>query len=184
MAEDMSIYPIITIPKDTILYSGGRWPIGDSCPDKFSYMGVGSRISRGKTIYLSNDETTAEGYATENNLGWVKKYVTNNEIQLLDITERYAQVEPYEMADKICNRTDTRGYYLNWGANVFEIATCEAREILTYLETKQRTKDGFTEWKCLSKLGGKYKTKKYKTKKYKIKKYKTKKYKTKKYKQI
>jgi hypothetical protein len=179
----MSIYPIIIIPKDTILYSGGRWPIGDSCPDQFSYMGVGSRISRGKTIYLSNDETSAEGYATENDLGWVKKYVTNKEIPLLDITKREEQIEPYEMADKICNRTDITGYYLNWGRNIFEIATCEAREILTYLGTKQRISGkNFSEWKCLPKLGGKYKTKKYKTKKYKTKKYKTNKYKTKKHK--
>ena len=78
-------------------------------------------------------------------------------------------MEPYEMPI-ICNRTDVKGYYLEWSPSIIEIVTCNSQEILTYLGAKQRISgNSFSEWKCLPETGGNNKSKKYKQRKNKYK---------------
>jgi len=144
------MYPTIIIPAGTILYSGGRTPNVNGCPDFYKYIGQGGVESDGMTLYLTTNETVAEGYAindTKNN-GVVKKYKTKMDMPLYDITSDYLHYD-YDELGEFCDITHA-GYYLNWGGeNNIEIAVCSAPKYIDYLETKRRVGNNqFTEYTC------------------------------------
>ena len=144
------MYPSIVIPAGTILYSGGRTPNVNGCPDFYKYIGQGNVESDGMILYLTTNETIAEGYAINDtkNKGVVKKYKTKIDTPLFDITADYLHYDFDELSE-FCDITHA-GYYLNWGGeNNIEIAMCSAPKHVDYLESKRRVgKNQFTEYGC------------------------------------
>jgi hypothetical protein len=147
---DVNIYPIITIKKDTELYSGGKDSC-NKCPHTYKYQGQGGKISDGKIIYLTNNLNTAEGYAQINTKnGYVKKFRVYRDLELYDISEDFEHMDYDELNNNICDNTNLKirnGYYLDWTYGlkinnfnkVFEIAICNAPDYLEYIESKKCT---------------------------------------------
>ena len=151
----------VTLPAGTILYSGGRTN-KSTCPDFYKYIGQGNVESDGMTLYLTTNESIAEGYAINDNKnsGVVKKYRTINDTPLYDITSGYMHYD-YDELGEFCDITHA-GYYLNWGGdNNIEIAMCSAPKYIEYIESKRRTDGGrFSEYSCKRGGGKKHRTRK------------------------
>lgn len=145
------MYPTISIPAGTILYSGGRTSNLNECPHFFKYIGQGNIESDGMILYLTTNERIAEGYAINDkkNAGVVKKYRTKEETPLYDITSDYLHYD-YDELGEFCDIAHA-GYYLNWGGeNNIEIAMCSAPKYIDYVESKRRVgnKGEFSEYTC------------------------------------
>ena len=155
------MYPTFTLPAGTILYSGGRSTTSAPCPDFYKYIGQGNIESDGMILYLTTNESIAEGYAINDskNRGVVKKYRTTMDTPLYNITADYLHYDFDELGE-FCDITHA-GYYLNWGGeNNIEIAMCSAPKYIEYIESKHRLDGGrFSEYTCKRTItGGKRKS--------------------------
>jgi hypothetical protein len=129
----MDQYPSITVPAGTVMYSGSSEKT-NRCPLSYKYKGQTG--NHGSLLYLSSDETAAEGYALCNGRksGWVKKYKVIADLELLDISEDQTQYEWDEVMNLICNHKN--GYYLDWGGTI-EYTVCKPSKFLKLMETKR-----------------------------------------------
>lgn len=141
------IYKTIIIPENTILYSGGQ-DTCNVCPHSYIYKGQSGVVSSGKIIYLTNNLSSAEGYAKINlKNSYVKKFKVKKNIELYDITKDKTHMEWDELENNICNNKELNihnGYYIDWTIDeninkpkIYEIALCNAPEYLEYLESKK-----------------------------------------------
>lgn len=145
---------LITIPKDKILFLGTK-EYTNSCPNKFIYKGQESNNTNTNNvlkgiIYTTNDESTAEGYATCYGTvsGWVKKYIVNTEFNLPDISEEQLHYNANDVKKTYC---ENNGYYLKWQNEplIEEIVICNPEKYLTYLGSKKCEGSGvFSNYMC------------------------------------
>ena len=145
---------LITIPKDKILFLGTKEQTS-SCPNKFTYEGQESRESNSNNslksiIYTTNDENTAEGYATCYGTvnGWVKKYIVHTDFNLPDISAEQLHYNSNDVKEEYCNNN---GYYLKWTQTplIEEIVICNPKRYLTYMGSKKCEGSGkFSDYIC------------------------------------
>lgn len=149
-ADDM-----IILPAGKILYLGTKEHT-EQCPLTIEYEGQES-LYKGKDddimkhiLYTTNDENTAERYATcfSCRSGWVKKYVIKKNLILPNISDDLLHYDADEVKKEFC---DQNGYYLKWSNNplVEEIVICKPTEYLKYIGAKQCLGHGkFSDYKC------------------------------------
>ena len=127
-------FPSITVPAGTIMYSGSSEKT-NRCPLAYKYKGQTG--NHGTLLYLSSDETAAEGYALCNGRksGWVKKYKAVVDLELINVSEDQLHYEWDEVIDLICNK-GKNGYYLDWGGTI-EYAVCKPSKFLKLIESKR-----------------------------------------------
>lgn len=138
-------FPSITVPAGTILYSGSTDKTS-RCPLVYKYRGQNGRI--GPLMYLTSDETAAEGYALcqRGTTGWVKRYKVAADLELADVSADQLHYEWDEVLDSFCKGGN--GYYLNWG-NAVEYAICQPSKFLKLVEAKRCIGNGkFTAYTC------------------------------------